>query len=142
MNREDLKNYKFLKQRIDAKMEDYQRDFARATKITSVIDGMPKAHNKPNYVIEEFLDSSTEILQLFQEDLKKQAEIEKQLKAMKNEKYYTALYLRYIVYAMDKNPLEHVASTMSYSYNEMCKINGEALNKFDELDKEGEKKDE
>lgn len=134
MNREDLKNYKFLKIRIDTKLEDYERDFARATKMTSVIDGMPKAHDKPNYVVEKFIDASTEIINLFREDLQKQADIEKQLRAMNDERYHTALYLRYIVYATEKNPLEHVASTMNYSYNEMCKINGEALNKFDELD--------
>ncbi len=141
MTREDLKNYKFLKMRIDTKLEDYEKDFARATRMTSVIDGMPKAQNKPNYVVEEFLDASNEIIKLFNEDLQKQADIEKQLKAMNDERYYTALYLRYIVYATEKNPLEHVASTMNYSYNEMCKINGEALNKFDELDK-GEDKNE
>jgi len=134
MTREDLKEYKYLKIRIDTKLEDYERDFARATKMTSVIDGMPKAQNKPNYVVEDFLDASMEIVNLFKEDLKKQADIEKQLKAMNDERYHTALYLRYIVYATEKNPLEHVASTMNYSYNEMCKINGEALNKFDELD--------
>lgn len=139
MNREDLKNYKFLKIRIDRKLENYERDFARATRMTSVIDGMPKAHNKPNYVIEDFIDASMEIIELYNEDLKKQADIEKQLKAMSNERYHTALYLRYIAYATEKNPLEHVASTMNYSYNEMCKINGDALNKFDELDKEHKK---
>ena len=134
MNREDLKNYKFLKIRIDKKLEDYERDFAIATKMTSVIDGMPKAQNKPNYVVEDFLDASMEIINLFKEDLQKQAEIEKQLRAMNDERYHTALYLRYIVYATERNPLEQVASTMNYSYNEMCKINGEALNRFDELD--------
>lgn len=135
MNREDLKNYKFLKLRIETKLEDYERDFARATKMTGTLDGMPKAHNKPNYIVEDFIDTSMEIISLFKEDLKKQYDIEKQLRAMNDEKYHTALYLRYIVYATEKNPLEHVASTMNYSYNEMCKINGEALNKFDELDK-------
>jgi len=134
MTREDLKNYKFLKIRIDKKLEDYERDFARATKMTSVIDGMPKAQNKPNYVLEDFIDASNDIIELFNEDLRKQADIEKQLRAMNDEKYHTALYLRYIVYATERNPLEQVASTMNYSYNEMCKINGEALNRFDELD--------
>lgn len=134
MTREDLKNYKFLKLRINKKLEKYEEDFTIATKATTLITGMPKAHNKPNYIVEDFIDASQEIIKLFQEDLKKQAEIEKQLKAMNDEKYHTALYLRYIEYATEKNPLEKVASDMSYSYNEMCKINGEALNKFDELD--------
>lgn len=139
MTREDLKDYKYLKLRIDKKLEKYEEDFARATKVTSMITGMPKAQNKPNYVVEDFIDASQEIIALFREDLQKQADIEKQLKAMNNEKYYTALYLRYIEYATEKNPLEHVATEMNYSYNEMCKINGEALNKFDELDKEHKK---
>lgn len=139
MTREDLKDYKYLKLRIDKKLEKYEENFARATKVTNVITGMPRAHNKPNYVVEDFIDSSQEIIALFREDLQKQADIEKQLKAMNNEKYYTALYLRYIEYATEKNPLEHVATEMNYSYNEMCKINGEALNKFDELDQEHKK---
>lgn len=134
MTREDLINYKFLKMRVDKKTEDYESNFTRATKITSVLDGMPKAHNKPNYVVEEFIDASQELITIYNEDIKKQADILKQLKEMNNERYYTALYLRYIVYATEKNPLEQTASTMNYSYNEMCKINGEALNKFDELD--------
>ena len=135
MNREDLINYKFLKMRVDKKTEDYETNFTRATKITSVLDGMPKAHNKPNYVLEEFIDASQELIKIFNEDLQKQADIERQLREMNDERYYTALYLRYIVFATEKNPLEQTASAMNYSYNEMCKINGEALNKFDELDK-------
>lgn len=135
MTREDLINYKFLKMRVDKKAEDYEANFTRATKITNVLDGVPKAHNKPNYVLEEFIDASQELITIYNEDIKKQAEIEKQLREMNNERYYTALYLRYIVFATEKNPLEQTASTMNYSYNEMCKINGEALNKFDELDK-------
>ncbi len=139
MTREDLKDYKYLKLRINKKLEKYEEEFTRATKMTSIITGMPRAQNKPNYVVEDFIDTSQEIIALFKEDLKKQADIEKQLKAMNDERYHTALYLRYIEYATEKNPLEHVATEMNYSYNEMCKINGEALNKFDELDKEHKK---
>ena len=139
MTREDLKDYKYLKLRIDKKLEKYEEDFTRATKMTSVITGMPKAQNKPNYAVEDFIDASQEIIALFKEDLKKQADIERQLRAMNDERYHTALYLRYIEYATEKNPLEHVATEMNYSYNEMCKINGEALNRFDELDKEHKK---
>lgn len=134
MNREDLRDYKFLKLRINRKLEKYEEEFTRATKVTSVITGMPTAHNKPNYNVENFIDASQEIIKLFKEDLEKQAKIEKQLKEMNNEKYYTALYLRYIEFATESNPLEKTANEMNYSYNEMCKINGEALNKFDQLD--------
>lgn len=134
MTRNDLKEYKYLKLRINSKLEKYEEDFARITKMNSVLDGMPKAQNKPNYTIEDFLDASNEIMDLYKEDIKRQKEIELQLRMLNNEKYYTVLYLRYIVYATENNPLEKVASIMNYSYNETCKINGQALNKFDELD--------
>ena len=139
MNRQDLKNYKYLKIRLNKKLEKYKEDFTRATKTTSTITGMPKAQNKTNYTVEDFMDTSTEIISLLKEDFKKQAEIEEQLKLLNNEKYHTALYLRYIEYATEKNPLERTALDMNYSYNEMCKINGDALNKFDKLDKEHKK---
>ena len=102
MNRQDLKDYKYLKLRLNKKLEKYEEDFTRATKMTTIITGMPKATNKPNYAVEDFMDASTEIISLFKEDLKKQAEIEKQLNLMNNEKYHTALYLRYIEYATDR----------------------------------------
>ena len=135
MTRDDLKQYKYLKQRINSKIEKYEEDFAKITKMSTLIDGMPKAKNKPNYSVEDFIDASNEIMVLYKEDVQKQKDIEEQLRLMNNEKYYTVLYLRYIVYATEKNPLEKVASIMNYSYNETCKINGKALNKFDELNK-------
>lgn len=130
MNREDLKNYKFLKARIQEKLNDYEEQFSKVTKITQTYDGMPKGNNKPNYTIEELIDNSNEIIELFNEDLIKQKQIIKQLKLMNNEKYYTILYLRYI----ECKPLEEVATIVGYSYNETCKFNGQALNEFDKLD--------
>jgi len=134
MTREDLKNYKYLKMRIDNKLEEYQEYFARATKVTSTLSDMPKARNNSNDTVEEYIDSSQEIIELFKEDLKKQAEIEKQLRMMNNEKYHTALWLRYIIYPMERNPLEKTAGIMNYSYSEMCRVNGDALNEFDKYD--------
>ena len=135
MTRKDLKDYKFLKIRINEKMDKHTEQFTKATKITQTLDGMPKAHNKPNYTLEDFLDASNELIKLFNEDLKKQAEIEKQLRNLNDERYYTILYLNYI----ENKPLEEIASTICYSYYETCRINGEALNKFDELDKTSKK---
>lgn len=131
MNRQDLKDYKFLKARIKEKLNDYEEQFAKVTKITSSLDGLPKAKNKPNYTVEELIDSSQELIALLNKDLKKQKEIIEQLENMNNEKYYTVLYMRYI----ENKPLEEVASKIGYSYNETCKFNGEALNEFDKLHK-------
>lgn len=132
MNREDLKNYRFLKARIDEKIEDYEEQFARITKITANMDGMPKAHNKNNYSVEEFLDKSNELIRLYNNDIEKQKEILKQLERMNNQVYYTILYLRYI----HNKSFEEIADKIGYSYYPTCRMHGKALNKFDDLDKE------
>lgn len=129
MNRQDLKDYKFLKARIDEKLNDYEEQFTRVTKVTATLDGMPKAKNKPSYTIEEFIDNSNELINLLNKDIKKQKEIIEQLERMRNEKYYTVLYMRYI----ENKTLEEVASKIGYDYYETCKINGKALNEFDKL---------
>lgn len=135
MNRQDLKDYKFLKVRIDEKMRRYEEDFARATKMTQTLDGMPKAHNKPNYTVEEFLDASNELIMILNEDLKKQADIEKQLNAMNNEIYHTILSLRYL----HNKTFEEIADKIGYSYYPTCRMHGKALNEFDKLAKESKK---
>lgn len=131
MNRQDLKDYKFLKARIDEKLNDYEEQFARVTKMTQTIDGMPKAHNKPNYTVEELIDSSNELIALLNKDVIKQKEIISQLDSMENEIYHTILYLRYI----HNKTFEEIADKIGYSYYPTCKMHGKALNEFDKLDK-------
>lgn len=130
MTREELKNFRFLKVRIQAKVDDYEERFAKINRITQTIDGMPKAHNKPNYSLEELLDSTHELIQLLNEDLEKEKEIINQLKLL-DDKYRTILDLRYI----QGKTLEEVSTAINYSYNETCKLNGQALNEFDKLHK-------
>lgn len=130
MTREELKNYRFLKVRIQSKIDDYEERFSKVNKITQTIDGMPKAHNKPNYSLEELIDSSKEIIELLNEDLKKEKEIVNQLKLL-DDKYQTILTLRYI----QGKTLEEVSTAINYSYNETCKLNGQALIEFDKLHK-------
>ena len=131
MNRQDLKDYKFLKARIDEKLNDYEEQFARATKITANMDGMPKAKNKPNYTLEELIDSSNELIKLLNDDIIKQKQIIEQLNNMENEAYHTILYLRYI----HNESFEEIAEKIGYSYYPTCKMHGKALNEFDKLDK-------
>lgn len=139
MNRQDLFNYKYLKTRINTYREQYKEKFDAITNITANIDGLPKGKNKPNYTIEEFLDSSNELIELYNEEIKKEKELFNQLQKMENEKYRTVLYLRYIVYATEQNSLEKTALDMNYNYNDVSRWNKEALNEFDKLDKEHKK---
>lgn len=133
MNRKDLIDYKYLKIRINTYRERYEEKFNNITSTVTHLDGMPKGHNKPNYALEEFIDNSNELIKLYNEETQKERDILDQLRMIENEKYRTVLYLRYIVYPLEKNPLEMTASDMNYSYNEVCKFNGEALNEFDKL---------
>lgn len=133
MNRQDLFNYKYLKIRLNTYLDQYKEKFESITNITANIDGLPKGRNKPNYSLEEFIDSSNELIKLYNEETKKEKELLLQLQKLDNEKYRTVLYLRYIVYCYEKNPLELTASKMGYDYYKTCKFNGEALNEFDKL---------
>lgn len=139
MNRKDLIDYKYLKIRINTYREKYEEKFSNITNTVSHLDGMPKGHNKPNYDLEEFIDNSNELIKLYNEEVQKERAILDQLRMIENEKYRTVLYLRYIVYPLEKNPLEMTASDMNYSYNEVCKFNGEALNEFDKIGERNEK---
>ena len=57
MTREDLKKYRGNKLWIDSQMELYQEMKQRAEGLKAVVlDGMPKAKNKPNYAIENLID--------------------------------------------------------------------------------------
>jgi len=135
MNRKDLFDYKYLKIRLNTYLDQYKEKFESITNITAKIDGLPKGRNKPNYSLEEFIDSSNELIRLYNKETKKEKEILEQLQKLDNEKYRTVLYLRYIVYCYEKNPLELTAAKMNYDYYQTCKFNGEALNEFDKLDK-------
>lgn len=139
MTRKDLIDYKYLKIRINTYRERYEEKFNNITSTVTHLDGMPKGNNKPNYALEEFIDNSNELIKLYNEEVQKERDILDQLRMIENEKYRTVLYLRYIVYPLEKNPLEMTASDMNYSYNEVCKFNGEALNEFDKMEKISEK---
>lgn len=134
MTRTDLENFKYLKQRLQEKLDDYEEKFNKITKLTATIDGMPKGFNKPNYAVEELIDSSMEIINIYNEELKKEKGILLQLEELKaiDERYYNVLYFRYV----RGYDMSEIAVKMNYSYYPICRLNGTALNEFDKLDKQ------
>lgn len=137
MNREDLKGYFYLDDYIKEQANKYEEQFARVTKMTQVIDGLPKAHNKPNYSTEELIDASIELIKLYNDETRKQAEIIKQLNLLSGEKgniYKDILYKRYV----SKKSFEKIAEEIHYNYYDTCRFHGEALVEFDKLDNKGE----
>ncbi len=129
MNREDLKKFRYNKIWIEEQMELYQEMKQRAEGLkTIVLDGMPKAHNKPSYMIENLIDQYNYIIEKLDEEQKTQNKILLQLKKV-DEPYRSVLTKYYI----QGKKLSKVADEMNYEYEYTKHLNGIALNKFDKI---------
>lgn len=132
MNREDLKKYRYNKVWIEEQMELYQEMKQRAEGLkTAVLDGMPKARNKPNYSLEKLIDQYNYILEKLEEEQKTQNKILLQLK--KVDEPYRSVLTKYYVQG---KKLVRVADEMNYEYEYVKHLNGIALNKFDKIGEE------
>lgn len=132
MTREDLKEYISTKRWIKNQLENYRSQLELLEGIKSkVYDGMPKAQNKPNYVIEELMDSINEMLQLFDDEQKKLNQIIKQLLQMKDtpKPYRSILTYLYV----DGLSLEETSVQIHYSYQKTSTMHNIALKEFDKL---------
>lgn len=136
MTREDLKNYKYTQEWIKDRIEHIEEYKTSITNITAVLSDMPKGSRKVEDGIAEkiaiLLDDVNDILKVIVNLEKKQKEILEQLD--KVEQPHRLILEK--VYIQGKS-LVTVASEMDYDYKHMCKMNGIALNKFDEHDKKG-----
>lgn len=131
MTRKDLKDFRNRKKYIKSKLEFLQEEETRIMNITQKLDGMPHAKNKTSYEIEKYLDEKNEILEKELQQFKEYTnEIYEQLNQLK-PLYATILQEKYI----NGKSLEEVAVAVHYSYYKTCHLNGEALDKFDKLDK-------
>lgn len=132
MNRDDLKKYRYNKVWIEEQMELYQEMKQRAEGLkTAVLDGMPKARNKPNYSLEKLIDQYNYILEKLEEEQKTQNKILLQLK--KVDEPYRSVLTKYYVQG---KKLVRVADEMNYEYEYVKHLNGIALNKFDKIGEE------
>lgn len=134
MTKEDLKSFKDAQDWVDEQLENYQMRIDRVTKLGQVIDGMPKAQNKPNYELEKIFDEYREILNIVHSEekrLKEIIEVVNQLPPL----YKRILTKRYI----EGKPLEQVSAEVGYHYNRTCTLNGYALKEFSKLTKPDKK---
>ena len=129
MNREDLKNYRYNQNWIKRQLEKYQEQKAMVYSISQNLDGMPKAKNKPNYGIENLMDQYDKILEILGKDQEKQNEIILQIRRIE-EPYRTILTDKYIL----GMSLEETSVDIGYAYENVCRMHGTALNKFDNLE--------
>lgn len=129
LNREDLKNYKYSQKWIKRQLEKYEEQRSTVLNISKTIDGMPHAKNKPNYTLENLIDKYDEILEILKKDQEKQNEILMQIRKLE-EPYRTILTDKYIL----GMSLEEISVEIGYAYENVCRMHGTALNKFDNLE--------
>lgn len=129
MKREDLKNYRYNKNWIKRQLENYEEQKAIVYNISQNLDGMPKAKNKPNYGLENLMDQYNKILEILEKDQEKQNEILIQIRELE-EPYRTILTDKYIL----GMSLEEISVEIGYAYENVCRMHGTALNKFDNLE--------
>ena len=129
MNREHLKNYRYNQNWIKKQLEKYEEQKTMIYNITQNLDGMPKAKNKTNYGLEELMDQYDVILKILEEDQKKQNEIILQIRKLE-EPYRTILTDKYIL----GMSLEEISVEIGCAYENVCRMHGTALNKFDDLE--------
>ena len=130
MTREDLKKYKGNKLWIDEQIELYKEMKQRTEDLQAVVlDGMPKAKNKPNYAIENLIDKYDFILNELAKEQEKQIEVLMQLRKVENP--FRRLLFKY--YVQGKTFVK-VADEMNYSYDRVKHVHKIALKKFDEAE--------
>lgn len=68
MNREDLKSYRYSQEWVEEQISKYEEMRERVYKLSQLLDGMPKAQNKPNYTLEDLMDKFNELIEIVYKD--------------------------------------------------------------------------
>ena len=132
MTRKDLKDYRYNQEWIKGRLEYIEEYKASVTNITSVLSDMPKGSKQIQDSMAEkitiLLDNINDLLTKILKEQEKQKAILEQLNKVE-QPYKLILEKEYI----QNKSLVTVASEMGYNYEYMKKMNGVALNKFDEV---------
>lgn len=133
MDREDLKKYKYNKEWLNERLEYIEEQKSLLTKITTTISDMPKGCGNQDKLAENIAKMLDNLNDLSEKVLSMQKKQIKLLKLLENveEPYRTTLDKHYI----QNKTLVEVAYEMNYTYEHIKRINGIALNKFDEITK-------
>lgn len=130
--REDLKNYKYNQKWIQGRLEYLQEYKSTIDNISATLSDMPHGSRKVQDNIAEKIanlyESIESLLESINKQQEKQEEILKQLDEVE-QPYKLILEKHYI----QGKSLVTVASEMNYNYEYTKRMNGIALNKFDEI---------
>ena len=131
MNREDLKNYKYVQIWIKDQTEYIETQKETINRLNSVLSDMPKGSRQ---VYDNEADNLAKLMDMFNELMQKiikEKELQNKIVEQVNKIEFPYRNILYKVYIQGKS-LVTVASEMNYSYERMKHMNGIALLKFDE----------
>lgn len=133
MDREDLKKYKYNKEWVKERLDYIEEQKSLLTKITTTISDMPKGSGNNDKLAENIAKMLDNLNELSEKLLIMQEEQIKLLNTIEKveEPYRTILDKHYI----QNKTLVEVAYEMGYTYEHIKRLNGIALNKFDEITK-------
>lgn len=138
MNREDLKNYRYNQIWIKDQIEYIEAQKETINRLTAVLSDMPKGskhiYDTEAEKIAKLEDYFSELMNTVLEEEKKQKRIVEEV----NDMEYPFKNILFKAYIQGKS-LVTVASEMNYNYEYMKRMNGIALNKFDEIIKQDTK---
>lgn len=129
MNREDLKELKYSQAWVKEQIDKYTEQRERVYGLSQYFDGMPKAQNKPNYSLENLMDSYDELLDILAQEQRKINKILEQINRLKP--IYKIILTKRYLYGEN---FEAISTEIHYDYYNTCKLHGKALNEFDKLD--------
>ena len=132
MTRENLKNYKYNQIWIKDQTEYIEAQKETINRLNSILSDMPKSSRDVNDTeaekLTELMDQFNQLMQIIIKEKEKQNEIVERI----NRIEFPYRNILFKVYIQGKS-LVTVASEMNYSYRDLCRKHGIALNKFDEI---------
>lgn len=132
MNREDLKNYKYIQMWIKDQTEYIETQKETINRLNSIISDMPRgskvAYDTEAEKLSELMDKFNELMNTILEEKRKQEKIVERV----NKIEFPYKNILFKVYIQGKS-LVTAASEMNYSYRDLCRKHGIALNIFDEI---------
>lgn len=131
MNREDLKNYKYDQIWIKDQTGYIEAQKETINRLNSVLSDMPKGSRQ---VYDNEAENLAKLMDIFDELMQKiikEKELQNKIVEQVNKIEFPYRNILFKVYIQGKS-LVKVASEMNYSYVQICRKHGIALNKFDE----------
>ncbi len=132
MNRNDLKNYKHNQIWIKEQIEYIESQKETINRLSTILSDMPKGSKK---IYDEEAEKLVKLEDCFEElmnEVLKEEEKQKTIVEEVNKMEYPFKNILFKKYIQGKT-LVTIASEMNYSYRDLCRKNGIALNKFEKI---------